>query len=117
MNGMFADYTASTLPINHFFIGTGLLVTDIDQSLNLTVYSCFLNVNIAGSYRIMSTNGTLTILTPITFEISVGEERKTEIALQEGVDDFFITIIRDIATNLTFSVSLMLQPLQGNLKD
>ena len=116
MDGRFDDYTASTLPINHYFNGTGLLVRDINQSLNLTVYSCFLNLNIGGLYRITSTNGILTILHPIKFEIRGGDERQEELIVQEGVnDDFIITITREVNTNLTFAVSLMLESIKGNL--
>lgn len=114
-NGEASHYTATTLPINHYYNGMGLLVREIDQTLNLTVYSCFFKFNIAGSYRIMSLNGTLKILSPVIFELSIRDDEYPHSFLREGVyRDNFISIVRKTATNLEFVLSLKLESLQGN---
>lgn len=34
-------YTATTLPILHFFDGSGLLVVRVSASMNMSQYTCF----------------------------------------------------------------------------
>lgn len=115
-NGEARDYTITTLPVNHYYTGDGLLLRNIDKSLNLTVYSCFLKFHIAGYHQISSSNATLNILNPVTFEISTGDNEHPNLIIGEGLDEKnFFTITRKANTNFTFTLSLVLESLQGNL--
>ena len=111
-----SQYTATTLPPFHYFNGTGLLITRVTESLNLTTYSCFFELNRAGPYKISSSNGTLFILTPVLFEVrGVGGIKHTNESLRyiEGMTDGYIIISQSGYTNLTFAVTLEVELLQG----
>ena len=117
-NGLAMQYTATTLPSFHFYNGTGLLITKVDASLNLTTYSCFFDLDRAGPYTLASSNGTLNILTPVIFKMNGvgGVEPSNELSFIEGMSNSFITINQSGYTNLTFIVTLEIELLQGNLE-
>ena len=56
-------FVTSALPPRHSYNGTGLVVRNVDLSLNMNSYSCFFNVHIGGGrfVDIESTTGFLVI--------------------------------------------------------
>ena len=108
-NGVARQYSTTTLPPSHFFDGNGLNITRITQSQNLTTYSCFFELNRAGFYEIVSSTGTLFILTPVVFELQSrgGQTQPTGLIFEGGmIDESYIVIHKSGYTNLTFVVSL-----------
>ena len=56
------EFVASTLPPRHSYNGSGLVVTNVDWSLNMNSYSCFFSVYQGGKFMdIESTTGFLII--------------------------------------------------------
>ena len=117
-NGVARQYTATTLPPFHYFNGTGLFITKIATSQNLTTYNCFFELNRAGFYKFVSTNGTLTLLTPVIFTTQGIGDIKSSDVLQfiEGIGDSYITISKSGYTDLTFIVTLQIELMLGNLE-
>lgn len=84
------------LPLKHYFNGTGLIVMDVDESHNMTSFSCIFQVFDHDSLTIVnSVSGTLIVLEDISFHLELnGIHISERVALREGDPTHTLRIVK-----------------------
>ena len=107
--------STTRLPPKHFLRDTGIAILDVDETMNMTSYSCLFQVYNRNEVVFVSSRvGTLIVLQTIVFSLRFAASIDNQLSLLEGDYPLEVLIIKEGYSANTFVVILTIEKFEGN---